>query len=232
MKNEVVSPEEWLEARKALLQKEKQLTSLRDELSAERRALPWERVQTDYVFQGPDGNVSLKDLFDGRSQLIIYHFMYGPDWDAGCKSCSFLADHAEPAIVHLNQRDVSFAVVSRAAIDVLEGYKQRMGWHFPWVSSLENSFNDDFHVSFSAEAVERGDVFYNYARRSFPVTEAPGASVFYLDESGAVFHTYSVFERGLDMFLTAYHYLDIVPKGRDEDGLSHPMEWIRRHDEY
>ncbi|HMB73171.1 MAG TPA: thioredoxin family protein [Gammaproteobacteria bacterium] len=232
MKNEIVSPEQWLAARKALLQKEKEFTRLRDQLSAARQALPWERVEADYVFNGPDGRVSLEDLFDGRSQLIIYHFMYGPDWDDGCKSCSFLADHADPAVVHLNHRDVSFVAVSRAPIETLEAYKMRMGWHFPWVSSLDSSFNEDFNVSFSKEAVERGDTYYNYARKGFPSTEAPGASVFYRNESGAIFHTYSVFERGLDMFLTTYHYLDIVPKGRDEDGLNYTMEWIRRHDEY
>lgn len=232
MRHEVVSHSEWIAARKALLDREKEFTRLRDELSRQRRALPWERVDKDYVFDGPDGATMLSDLFDGRSQLIVYHFMYGPDWDTGCKSCSFLADHFDPAVVHLRQRDVSMVAVSRAPLKVLNAYKKRMGWGFLWVSSLNNDFNRDYHVSFTQEELERGDAYYNYRNGGFPSAEAPGASVFYKDGDGTLYHTYSVYARGLDMFITAYHYLDLVPKGRDEDGLSFTMEWLRRHDEY
>lgn len=230
--NKVLSHEQWVGARKRLLEKEKEFTRARDALSRERRELPWEQVNKAYVFDGPDGKESLVDLFDGRSQLIVYHFMYGPDWDAGCKSCSFIADHFEPAIIHLNQRDVSMVAVSRAPLEKLENFKKRMGWGFKWVSSLENDFNRDYHVSFTQEEIDNGDSYYNYKNQVYPSTEAPGASVFFKDENGPLFHTYSVYERGLDMFITAYHYLDLVPKGRDEDGLSYTMEWLRLHDEY
>jgi len=230
--HDVVSHENWIEARKRFLDKEKEFTRLRDELSRERRSLPWERDDKDYVFDGPEGPVSLADLFDGRSQLIVYHFMYGPDWEAGCQSCSYLADHFEPAVVHLNQRDVTMVAVSRAPVEVLQAFRQRMGWSFTWVSSLNNDFNRDYHVSFSEQEMARGDAYYNYRSGGFPSPEAPGASVFYKDADGAIFHTYSTYQRGLDMFITAYHYLDLVPKGRDEDSLSYPMAWIRRHDEY
>ncbi len=223
---------DWIEARKALLEKEKEFTRARDALSRERQGLPWEKVEKDYVFQGPDGEESLSDLFEGRSQLIVYHFMYGPDWDAGCKSCSFLTDHFEPAIVHLNQRDVSMIAVSRAPLEKLQAFRKRMGWGFKWVSSLENDFNRDYHVSFSEKEIDGGEVYYNYANQRFPSTEAPGASVFAKDGDGTVYHTYSVYQRGLDMFITAYHYLDIVPKGRDEGDLPYTMEWLRLHDEY
>lgn len=232
MNNPIVSHTEWVEARKALLAEEKEFTKLRDRLSQQRRELPWEKVEKDYVFQGQNGPVTLSELFDGQSQLIVYHFMYGPDWEAGCPSCSFLADHFNPAVVHLNHRDVSFVAVSRAPLEIIEGYKARMGWSFPWVSSYENDFNRDYNVSFTEEEIERGNAYYNYKEKGFPSTEAPGASVFYKDNSGEIYHTYSVYERGLDMFITAYHYLDIVPKGRDEDNLSYTMEWLRRHDEY
>lgn len=232
MKKNVISHSEWIEARKAFLVKEKEFTKLRDQISQERRELPWEKVQKNYEFEGPNGATSLSDLFDGRSQLIVYHFMYGPDWDAGCKSCSYIADHFNPAIVHLNQRDVSMVAVSRARLDVLEQFKKRMGWDFLWVSSFKNDFNQDYHVSFSAEEVERGDAYYNYTEKGFPSTEAPGASVFYKDGDGTIYHTYSVYGRGTDMFITAYHYLDLVPKGRDEGDLSYTMEWLKLHDEY
>jgi predicted dithiol-disulfide oxidoreductase (DUF899 family) len=231
-KPNVLPHDDWVEARKALLAKEKEFTRLRDELSAQRRELPWEKVEKQYVFDGPDGDETLSDLFDGRSQLIVYHFMYGPDWEEGCKSCSLLADHFDPAVVHLKQRDVTMVAVSRAPLEKLDAFKRRMGWTFKWVSSLDNNFNLDFHVSFSPEEIAGGKAYYNYKRQSFPSTEAPGASVFHKDEDGTVFHTYSVYERGLDMFITAYHYLDIVPKGRDEDALSYTMEWVRLHDEY
>lgn len=228
----VVSREEWLFARKAFLEKEKAFTRQRDQLSQERQTLPWVILEKDYVFDTPDGQKTLADLFDGRRQLLVYHFMFGPDWDEGCKSCSFIADHFNPAIVHLNQRDVSMVAVSRAPLAKLEQYKQRMGWDFFWVSSLRNDFNQDYHVSFSEEEIERGDAYYNYENKGFSSTEAPGASVFYKDKDGTIYHTYSVYERGLDMFITAYHYLDIVPKGRDEGQLEYTMEWLRRHDEY
>ncbi|MGR9051847.1 MAG: DUF899 domain-containing protein [Gammaproteobacteria bacterium] len=232
MKKEIVSHPKWIEARKSLLAKEKEFTKLRDQLSKQRRELPWEKVETDYIFEGQDGPVKLSELFDGRSQLIIYHFMYGPDWDAGCKSCSFFADHFNPAVVHLNHRDVSLVAVSRAPFHILDDYKKRMGWSFPWVSSYENDFNRDYNVSFTEEEIERGNAYYNYKETGFPITEAPGASVFYKDSDGTVYHTYSAYARGLDMFITTYHYLDIVPKGRDENNLSYTMEWVRRHDEY
>ena len=232
MNNAIVSHDEWLEARKALLLEEKEFTKLRDRLTRKRQELPWEKVERDYVFASAQGPARLADLFDGRSQLLVYHFMYGPDWEAGCKSCSFLCDHLEPAVVHLNHRDVSCAVVSKAPPETLEAYRKRMGWSFRWVSSLENDFNRDYGVSFSEEEIERGDAYYNYRNEGFGSTEAPGASVFFRDDSGVIYHTYSVYARGLDMFLTAYHYLDIVPKGRDEQDLSYTMEWIRRHDEY
>lgn len=228
----VASNEEWRAAREALLAKEKQLTRLRDALTRERRALPWRRVEKEYTFDGPKGRETLAELFDGRSQLIVYHFMYGPEWVEGCKSCSFLADHFDPAIVHLAQRDVTMVAVSRAPRKELEAFQKRMGWGFKWLSSFGSDFNRDFHVSFSEEEVEGGTAFYNYKRQGFAGTEAPGASVFVLSRQGEVFHTYSVYERGLDMFITAYHYLDIVPKGRDEDGLGYSMEWLRLHDSY
>ena len=231
-KPKVVPHEEWIEARKSFLAKEKEFTRLRDALNRERRELPWERVENNYVFDGPNGKESLSDLFDGRSQLIVYHFMYGPDWDEGCKSCSYLADQFNPAIVHLNHRDVSMVAVSKAPLPVLEDFKKRMSWKFKWVSSFDNDFNRDYHVSFTQEEIDSGRAYYNYRPGAFPSTEAPGASVFYKDTNGDVFHTYSVYQRGLDMFIAAYHYLDIVPKGRDEDDLSYTMEWVRLHDAY
>ena len=228
----VVSHEEWVEARKAFLEQEKEFTRQRDALSKARRALPWEKVEKRYVFEGPEGKVTLSDLFEGRSQLIVYHFMFGPDWEEGCKACSYLADHFERAVVHLNQRDVSLAAVSRAPYPALEAFRRRLGWTFTWVSSLESTFNQDFNVSFTQEEIDQQKAHYNYRTRAFPMTEAPGASVFAKNEAGEIFHTYSVYERGLDMFLTTYHYLDIVPKGRDEDGLSFSMEWLRLRDSY
>lgn len=230
MKHKILDHGEWTEARKTLLAREKEFTKLRDQITMERQQLPWEKLEKNYVFDSPNGPVSLEDLFDGRSQLITYHFMYAPDWDTGCKSCSFLADHFNPAIVHLNHRDVSFVVVSKAPIDVLEAYRKRMGWDFLWVSALNSDFNEDYHVSFSEEQMASGNAEHNYRNRGFPASEAPGASVFFKDDDGTVYHTYSVYERGLDMFITAYHYLDIVPKGRDEHGNN--MGWLRRHDEY
>ena len=232
MEHEILEHEDWIAARKALLAKEKEFTRKRDALTKARQALAWERVEKRYVFDGPDGKQTLEELFDGRSQLIVYHFMYGPEWEEGCKSCSYIADHFEPAIVHLNQRDVTMVAVSRAPLATLEAFKQRMGWSFKWVSSHGSDFNQDYQVSFSEEAMERGDAIYNYKKQGFPSEEAPGASVFFRNGNGEIYHTYSVYERGLDMFITAYHWLDIVPKGRDEDDFDYTMEWLRLHDSY
>lgn len=231
-KHQVLTHDDWVQARKALLAKEKEFTRLRDDLTKMRRELPWEQVKRDYQFEGPHGKETLSDLFDGKSQLIVYHFMYASGWKEGCKSCSFLADHFDPAIVHLNQRDVTMVAVSRAPFKEFEPFKKRMGWSFKWVSSHGSDFNADFNVSFSQPQIDRGEVYYNYKNQGFPSTEAPGASVFFKDEKGEIFHTYSVYQRGLDMFITAYHYLDIVPKGRDEDALNYTMEWLRLHDAY
>lgn len=233
MKNvKVVSREEWLIARKEHLAKEKEFTRLRDQLSQQRRELPWVKVDKTYLFDGPDGKESLADLFEGRSQLIIYHFMYGPDWAEGCPSCSFWADNFNGIVVHLQHRDITLVVVSRASLDTLNAYKERMGWNFKWVSSFSNDFNYDYHVSFSPDEVEKGEMDYNFEKTEFPSDEAPGISVFYKDEQGDVFHTYSCYSRGLDMLNAAYHYMDLVPKGRDEGHLPYSMAWLRRHDQY
>jgi predicted dithiol-disulfide oxidoreductase (DUF899 family) len=228
----VVNRDEWIEARKALLAKEKAFTRQRDDLSAARRELPWVRIEAPYVFDGPGGEVSLSDAFDGRSQLVVYHFMFGPDWQEGCPSCSYLADHFDGAIVHLNQRDVTLVAVSRAPLETLEAYRARMGWRFTWLSSLGGDFNRDFQVSFSAEELASGAVDYNYATGPFPLEEAPGLSVFSKDAAGDVCHTYSSYGRGLDPLIGAYQLLDLVPKGRDEAELTFPMSWVRRHDQY
>lgn len=230
--HKILSHDDWTEARKQLLEQEKAFTRARDELSRARRALPWERVEKTYAFEGSKGRLSLSDLFEGRSQLIIYHFMFGPDWTVGCKSCSFLADHFDPAVVHLAQRDVTMVAVSRAPLAKLEEFKRRMGWSFAWVSSLGSDFNHDYQVSFSQEEFDSGEVYYNYKLQGFSSTEAPGVSVFHKGEEGAVFHCYSAYQRGLDMFITSYHYLDLVPKGRDEEDLAYTMEWVKLHDEY
>jgi predicted dithiol-disulfide oxidoreductase (DUF899 family) len=228
--HQTVSHKDWTAARLALLAKEKAFTRARDELSAARRALPWEKVETNYVFEGARGNVSLADLFAGKSQLIVYHFMFGPDWEAGCKSCSFWADNYDRIVVHLNARDTNLVTVSRAPYERLAAYKQRMGWSFEWVSSLGNSFNRDYAVSFPDAQAREGNN-YNFATIRFDGEEAPGLSVF-AREGGDIFHTYSTYSRGLDMLNGAYHLLDLVPKGRDEAGLPYGMEWLRRHDEY
>ena len=227
----VASHSEWLEARKAFLAKEKEFTRLRDELSHQRRELPWEKVEKQYTFDGPNGNKTLADLFEGRSQLMIYHFMFGPGWKEGCPSCSYLADHFDGAAIHLSHRDVTLAVVSRAPIAEIEAFKKRMGWRFPWASSFGSDFNYDYHVSFTPEE-RAGKVNYNYEQMQFPSEEATGLSVFFRDPSGEVFHTYSSYARGLDIFVGTYNFLDHVPKGRDEDGLAHTMAWVRHHDKY
>ena len=228
----VTSPAQWLAARKELLRKEKEFTKMRDEVSRQRRELPWERVEKKYVFDGPNGKETLADLFDGRSQLIMYHFMFGPNWVEGCQSCSLLADHFDGSVPHLNARDVTLVVVSRAPFAQIETFKKRMGWKFKWVSSYGTDFNYDYHVTFTKEEKAKGDVNYNYTMQNFHPDEAPGASVFYKDDTGEVFHTYSTYGRGLDIFIGAYNFLDMAPKGRDEEGLAFSMAWVKHHDKY
>jgi predicted dithiol-disulfide oxidoreductase (DUF899 family) len=231
-KHKVVSQQEWLAARKELLAAEKEFTRQRDAISAKRRELPWVKVEKNYVFDGPNGKVSLSEMFRGKSQLIIYHFMFGPGWEQGCPSCSFLGDHFDGSLVHLNARDIVFSAVSRAPMPQIAAFKQRMGWRFPWVSSHQNDFNYDYHVSFTKEQMAQGKVEYNYAEQQFPSEEAPGLSVFYKNAGGEIFHTYSTYGRGLDILLGAYNFMDMAPKGRDEEGLAHGMAWVRHHDRY
>lgn len=229
----VVSPAEWLAARKELLEKEKEFTRLRDELNRQRRALPWEKVEKSYVFEGPNGRETLADLFGGKSQLVVYHFMLGPGWEAGCPSCSFIADHFDGSTVHLAHRDVTLLAISRAPFAEVAAFRKRMGWKFKWVSSYGSDFNFDYHVSFTKDELASGQTYYNYEVERFGAEEGPGISVFYKDAAtGEVFHTYSTYARGLDIFVGAYNYLDLVPKGRDEDGLSFTMSWVRHHDRY
>jgi predicted dithiol-disulfide oxidoreductase (DUF899 family) len=228
----VVSHVEWLTARSEFLTKEKEFTRLRDELSRQRRTLPWEKVEKRYEFDSTKGKVTLADLFDGRSQLVIYHFMLGPGWQQGCASCSFVADHFDGSTVHLANRDTTLAVVSRAPLAEIEAFKKRMGWKFPWVSSFASDFNFDYHVSFTPEERSTGKVHYNYSVGEFPKEEGPGVSVFAKDASGEVFHSYSSYARGLDILMGTYNLLDLVPKGRDEDGLAFSMSWVRYHDRY
>jgi predicted dithiol-disulfide oxidoreductase (DUF899 family) len=230
--HKVVSNAEWLDARKAFLAKEKELTRMRDELSRQRMELPWERVEKNYIFDGPNGKETLADLFGGKSQLLIYHFMFGPGWEQGCQSCSLISDNIDGSLVHLAERDVTLMAVSRATVPEIEAFKKRMGWKFKWVSSNANDFNWDYHVSFSQEDTEKGTMYYNYEVSPFPSTEGPGVSAFYKDENGEVFHTYSTFARGGDILINTYNYLDIAPKGRHEAGLSYPMAWVRHHDRY
>ena len=227
-----VSRDEWLAARKKHLIKEKEFTRLRDQLSQERRELPWVKVEKEYLFDGLNGKETLLDLFEGRSQLIIYHFMYGPDWEEGCPSCSFWADNFNDIVVHLNHRDITLIAVSSARLESLQAYKRRMAWTFKWVSSLGSDFNRDYHVSFLPDEMKKGEMYYNFGITKFPSEEAPGISVFYKSEQGKVFHTYSCYARGLDMLNGAYHYMDLVPKGRDEGGLPYSMAWVHRHDRY
>ena len=227
-----VSHAEWVEARKKFLAKEKEFTRLRDELSRQRRELPWERVEKKYVFTGPRGRESFSDLFDKRSQLVIYHIMFGPGWSEGCPSCSYLADHFDGMTIHLAHRDVTFAVVSHAPYAQIAAFKERMGWRFHWVSSFGSDFNYDYHVSVSPEEKATGKVDYNYTITDFPSEERPGASVFFKDANGEIYHTYSTYARGLDILVGTYNFLDVVPKGRDEAGLKHTMAWVRHHDKY
>jgi predicted dithiol-disulfide oxidoreductase (DUF899 family) len=228
----VVSHDGWLAAQKAFLTKEKEFTRLRDELSRQRRELPWEKVEKRYVFEGPEGTVTLSELFGERSQLVVYHFMFSPEWDEGCPHCSFWADNFNEIIVHLNQRDVSFVAISRGSSPKIEAFRKRMGWTFSWLSSDDGDFNYDLGASFRPEEVASGAYVYNFGTAKPGFTDREGASVFYKDQNGDIFHTYSAFSRGIDMFNTAYHYLDIVPKGRDEDRLPFKQEWVRHHDRY
>ncbi len=228
----VVSREAWLSARKALLAKEKEFTRLRDDLSRQRRELPWVKVDKAYPFDGPSGQESLAALFADRSQLVVYHFMFNPGWDEGCPHCSFWADNFDPIGVHLNHRDVTLVAVSRAPLAKIESFKKRMGWAFKWVSSSENDFNYDYRVSFTKEQIQSGEVIYNYARTKMDDADREGLSVFYKDGAGDVFHTYSCYARGIDLLNTAYNFLDLVPKGRDEDGLAFTQSWVRHHDRY
>ncbi len=228
----VVSHDEWVDARKKFLKKEKEFTHQRDEISRLRRALPWEKVEKNYEFDCPAGKVSLADLFGDRSQLVIYHFMLGPGWTEGCKSCSYISDHFDGMTIHLANRDVTLAVISRAPISEIETFKKRMGWKFRWVSSNSSDFNFDYQVSITPDEVGKKQVYYNYEMMEFPAEERPGLSVFAKDASGAVFHTYSSYARGLDILVGAYNFLDLVPKGRDEAGLKHTMAWVRHHDKY
>jgi predicted dithiol-disulfide oxidoreductase (DUF899 family) len=231
-KPKVVPQAEWLAARKELLSKEKEFTRLRDELSQKRREMPWERVEKTYEFDTTGGKQTLADLFEGRSQLVVYHFMFGPDWSEGCPSCSLLADHFDGSIPHLNARDVTLVVVSRAPLAQIEAFKKRMGWKFKWVSSYGTDFNYDYHVSFKKEEKAGGAVTYNYTQQEFPSDEGPGASMFYQGTSGDIFHTYSAYGRGLDILIGAYNFLDMAPKGRDEESLAFTMAWVRHHDKY
>jgi predicted dithiol-disulfide oxidoreductase (DUF899 family) len=228
----IVSPEKWLAARRELLRKEKEYTKLGDLLAASRRELPWVKINKAYTFESPNGRVTLADLFEGRSQLMVQHFMLGPGWEEGCKACSFMMDHFNPTVVHLNARDVSFAAISHAPLNEILPFKARMGWAVNWVSSHGTDFNRDFHVSFTESEIARGQVDYNYTKMDFPKTEAPGISVFARDAKGTVYHTYSTYGRGVDVIMGTYRLLDLVPKGRDEDGFEYNMEWMRHHDRY
>jgi predicted dithiol-disulfide oxidoreductase (DUF899 family) len=227
----VVGAAEWLVARKELLKKERELTYLRDEISRLRLELPWERIEKKYVFEGPKGKQALADLFDGRSQLMIYHFMLGPGWKEGCPSCSYLADHFDGMRVHLAARDIHLAVVSRAPWPEIEPFQKRMEWKFPWVSSNGTDFNFDYQVSATPATKADEKVFYNYEMQVFPAEERPGLSAFYKD-GGEIFHTYSTYARGLDILVGAYNFIDMSPLGRREQGLKHTMSWVRHHDKY
>ena len=228
----VVSHQEWLSARAAFLAKEKEFTRLRDEVSRQRRELPWEKVDKSYVFEGPGGKETLAELFGKRSQLLVYHFMFSPDWDEGCPHCSFWADHYDGMVVHLEHRDVSLVVISRAPLAKIQPFKKRMGWRFKWVSSSQTDFNYDYGVSFSPQELRDETAFYNYVRTDPGPADREGLSAFYRDERGALFHTYSTYARGIDLLNGTYNFLDLAPKGRDEDDLESPQAWVRHHDRY
>jgi predicted dithiol-disulfide oxidoreductase (DUF899 family) len=232
LQHPIVSRDEWLAARKQLLVKEKEFTRLRDELSAERRALPWVKIEKPYLFDGPSGKATLADLFDGRSQLVVKHFMFGPEWTDGCVGCSFEVDHIEGALVHLEHHDVTYVVVSRAPLARIEAFKQRMGWRFKWVSSYGSDFNYDFHVSFRPDEIAKGEAYYNYETRDVGIDELSGRSVFYKDSTGDIFHTYSAYARGGEISLGSYGVLDMTPKGRNETINGNLTDWVRHHDRY
>ena len=228
----IVSHQQWLDARRDLLAAEKDLTHRAAQVADLRRRLPWVRVEAEYVFDGPEGPVTLSDLFQGRRQLLVQHFMLGPGWEQGCKSCSFMADHADGMLVHLAHRDTSFVAVSRAPLEEIERFRERMGWQFPWVASHGNGFNRDFRVSFTPEDIASGSIDYNFTRQSRAGSEMPGVSVFFKDEDGGVYHTYSAYGRGVEVMMGTYRMLDLTPKGRDEEGLDFTMQWVRHHDRY
>src|SRR5216683_3335978 len=232
MHNRIVTRAEWVDAHKQHLVKEKELTRRRDDVSAARRELPWVKVDKSYVFEGPNGKETLADLFGGRSQLIVKHFMFGPGWKEGCVGCSFELDHVDGILVHLAQQDISYVVVSRGPLAKIEAFKRRMGWHVKWVSSGSSDFNYDFHVSFTPDEIARGEAYYNYGMRKIGIDEMSGRSVFYKDENGDVFHTYSSYGRGGEDYLGAYRLLDIVPSGRNETINGNLTDWVRHHDRY
>jgi predicted dithiol-disulfide oxidoreductase (DUF899 family) len=232
MNHPVVSSAQWITERKTLLAHEKELTHLRDQLARERRALPWVRIEKNYVFDAPEGRRTLAELFEDRRQLLVQHFMFGPGWEQGCPSCSFMADHSDGMNVHLAHRDITLVAISRAPLAEIARYRQRMGWQFTWVSSHGSDFNHDFGVSFAPEEIAKGEVDYNYGMRPFPSEEAPGISVFYKDDAGDVFHTYSTYGRGVEVMMGAYNLMDLTPKGRDENDLPYTMAWVRHHDRY
>jgi len=233
MKGSIVSREEWTAARKQLLTREKDLTKLQEEVSQQRRELPWVKIEKEYVFDTPEGQKTLADLFDGRSQLIVYHFMFGPGWKAGCVGCSFLSDHVDGANQHLLHHDVTYVAISRAPLSELQAYKARMGWRFNWVSSSANDFNYDFHVSFKKDDLAKGKVYYNYEMFETSMEDLHGTSVFFKDTDGTIFHTYSAYARGDERGLGTYMFLDLTPKGRNENGPNFNLtDWVRRHDEY
>ena len=228
----VASDAQWTEQRRKLLAREKELTRLHDEIARERRALPWRRIAKDYVFDTQEGPRTLADLFGGRSQLLVQHFMFGPGWEQGCPSCSFMADHTDGMTIHLEHRDIAFVAVSRAPLADLLRFRERMGWRFPWVSSQGSEFNFDFGVSFTPEELASGEVNYNYRKGYFPAEEAPGISVFCKDDAGDVFHTYSTFGRGVEAMMGTYTLMDLAPQGRNERDVFYKMEWVRHHDRY
>jgi predicted dithiol-disulfide oxidoreductase (DUF899 family) len=227
----VVSRDRWVAERKTLLAREKELMRLRDQIATERRALPWVRIEKSYIFDTLEGRRTLAELFEGRRQLIVQHFMFGPGWEQGCPSCSFMADHIDGMTVHLAHRDVTFVAISRAPLADIERFRKRMGWQFKWVSSNGTDFNHDFHVSFTPEERAKGQAYYNYGMQPFESEELPGISVFYKDDAGDIFHTYSTYRRGVEVMMGTYNMLDLTPKGRDERP-DHGMEWVRHHDRY
>jgi predicted dithiol-disulfide oxidoreductase (DUF899 family) len=228
----VVSSDEWLAERKALLSREKELTRLRDQIARERRALPWVRIDKNYAFDAPEGRRTLAELFEGRRQLLVQHFMLAPGWEQGCPSCSFMADHSDGMNVHLAHRDVTLVAISRAPLTEIERFRQRMGWRFKWVSSHGSDFNYEFGVSFTPEQVAKGKLYYNYGTWPFAGQEWPGISVFYRDDAGRIYHTYSTYGRGVEVMMGTYDMLDLTPKGRDEREVDNKMEWVRHHDRY